>query len=153
MSWQELGHSTWGRFSRHRSFHYRKRFAYPERVLLNSKRLDPQRRKPQVCISLFRIKHMLQRSPPPPWPSSPLPHNTPSVSIAVPRSKLSHFFKEFFYLAVCVLDCHRRECEWEQWYGGWGPACCQLFWWLQIASALVGWSRHQQAEELSKELP
>lgn len=53
----------------------------------------------------------------------------------------------------CIRDWHRRECEWEQWYGAWALVCCQLFWWLQIASALVGWSRHQQAEELSKELP
>lgn len=36
--------------------------------------------------------------------------------------------------------------------GGQAMVCCQLFWWLQIASALVGWSRHQQAEKLSKEL-
>lgn len=47
---------------------------------------------------------------------------------------------------------NRRQREWEPWLGR-ALACCQLFWWLQIGSALVGWSRHQQAEELSKKLP
>lgn len=81
MSWQELGHSTWGRFSGHRLFHYRKRFAYPERVLLNSERHNPlwkqSQKNPSLCLCAW-IKRVLQRSQPP-WPSCPLPHNAASV--------------------------------------------------------------------------
>ncbi len=77
------------------------------------------------------------------------PDTRASSGVSAPLSNSLAFWLPLLY----VWDWHRRECEWEQWYGGWALACCQLFWWLQIASALVGWSKHQQAEELSKELP
>lgn len=44
----------------------------------------------------------------------------------------------FWLSLLSTRDWHRWRFVWEQWYGGWALACCQLFWWFQIASAPVG---------------
>lgn len=79
---------------------------------------------------------------------TPPPNSAASFGASAPLSNSLVFWLSL----LSIRDWPRWGFVWEQWYGGWVLACCQLFWWLQIASALVGWSRHQQAEELSKEL-
>ena len=158
MSWQELGHSIWGRWSGlgtqivslHRDNNLSGECSWIQNQIIQcdlgwkqKQRTCSSETRSQKCCMLRSVSATL---------TPPLPSLLTLGRLLGVTSPLSNSLV-FLLSRLCVWDWHRRECVWERWYGGRALACCQLFWWLQIASALVGWSRHQQAEELSKELP
>lgn len=155
MSWQDLGRSIRGKWSGHgiqiislqEDNYLSVECCWTQKDIIHSDLGKKQKQK--MCSCAFeatsqKLLHVTEVSA----TMTPPPNSTASFGASAPLSNSLVFWLSL----LSIWDWHRWGFVWEQWYGGWVLACCQLFWWLQIASALVGWSRHQQAEELSKEL-